>query len=121
MLKLTQELFGAPDPDMRRKGEEGTIGASTIMDFFAYSTKMTAERRAPSGRGSGKRQPNGKVKGCPLGDLKRVLLLIVATAGHDTKSSTIAGLARADRKSGPAGEAQGQSHLLSSAVDEMIR
>jgi len=123
MLKLTQELFGGADPDMRRKGEEGTIGANTIMEFFAYFNKMTAERRANPGEDLASVIANGKVKGCPLGDLETAsYYIIVATAGHDTTSSTIAGGLRAlIENPDQLAKLKANPDLLSSAIDEMIR
>jgi cytochrome P450 len=123
MLKLTQELFGGADPDMRRKDEESTIGLNTIMEFFAYFNKMTAERRAHPGEDLASVIANGKVKGCPLGDLETAsYYIIVATAGHDTTSSTIAGGLRAlIENPGEMAKLKANPELLSSAVDEMIR
>src|SRR3569832_476972 len=123
MLKLTQELFGGADPDMCCKGEEGTIGANTIMEFFAYFNKMTAERRANPGEDLASVIANGKVKGCPLGDLETAsYYIIVATAGHDTTSSTIAGGLRAlIENPDQLAKLKANPDLLSSAVDEMIR
>jgi cytochrome P450 len=63
------------------------------------------------------------VKGCPLGDLETAsYYIIVATAGHDTTSSTIAGGLRALIEN-PAELAKLKAHpeLLPGAVDEMFR
>ena len=65
MLKLTQELFGGGDPDMRR--EERDPGTNVIADFFMYFNKMTEERRAHPGEDLATVIANGKVNGCPLG------------------------------------------------------
>jgi cytochrome P450 len=121
MLKLTQELFGGTDPDMQRPDASETSNA--IFDFFQYFQSITAERRAKPGEDLASVIANGKVNGCPLGDIETAsYYIIVATAGHDTTSSTIAGglqalIANPDQmkrlKENPA--------LLNSAVDEMIR
>ena len=123
MLKLTQELFGGQDPDMKRAESESNTSTNTILDFFMYFNKMTAERRANPGEDLASVIANGKVNGCPLGDLETAsYYIIVATAGHDTTSSTIAGGLRAlidnpaelkKLKDNPA--------LIPQAVDEMIR
>jgi len=42
MLKLTQELFGADDPDLQRKVETEEERMQTIRDFFTYFIQMTA-------------------------------------------------------------------------------
>src|SRR3954469_4542477 len=49
MLKLTQELFGAEDPDIGRAGEDHTV-LEVMMDFVGYFTGLAADRRAnPTG------------------------------------------------------------------------
>ena len=122
MLKLTQELFGGTDPDMKRKETEGT-NTSTIMDFFVYFNKMSAERRANPGEDLASVIANGKVNGCPLGDLETAsYYIIVATAGHDTTSSTIAGGLRAlIENPDELAKLKANPDLLGSAVDEMFR
>jgi cytochrome P450 len=123
MLKLTQELFGGTDPDLKRKEIAEGTNTSAIMDFFVYFNKMTQERRACPGEDLGSVIANAKLKGCPLGDLETAsYYIIVATAGHDTTSSTIAGGLRALIEN-PAEMAKLKANpeLLGPAVDEMIR
>ena len=92
MLKLTQELFGADDPDMKREAETDEERMQTIMDFFAYFTAMTADRRANPGDDVATVIANATVDGEPIGDLEAMsYYIIVATAGHDTTSSSTAG------------------------------
>ena len=45
MLKLTQELFGAEDPDLQRKALSEEDRMQTITEFFAYFSAMTEDRR----------------------------------------------------------------------------
>lgn len=123
MLKLTQELFGGTDPDMKRKEPEGGANTSVIMDFFLYFNKMTADRRACPGEDLASVIANAKPAGCPLGDLETAsYYIIVATAGHDTTSSTIAGGLRAlIENPDELAKLKADPALLPSAVDEMIR
>jgi len=124
MLRLTQELFGGADPDMKRKDDSaGTVGTNTIMDFFVYFNKMTAERRACPGEDLASVIANAKLKDCPLGDLETAsYYIIVATAGHDTTSSTIAGGLRAlIENPDQMAKLKADPALLGPAVDEMIR
>lgn len=123
MLKLTQELFGGQDPDLKRTEQDGAAATSAIMDFFAYFGKMSADRRANPGEDLASVIANGKVNGCPLGDLEMAsYYIIVATAGHDTTSSTIAGGLRAlIENPGEMQKLKSNPALLGSAVDEMIR
>ncbi|MBI3678129.1 MAG: cytochrome P450 [Proteobacteria bacterium] len=123
MLKLTQELFGGADPDMKRKEDEGTVNTNTILDFFMYFNKMSAERRAHPGEDLASVIANGKVNGCPLGDLETAsYYIIVATAGHDTTSASIAGGLRAlIENPDQLAKLKANPDLLDSAVTEMIR
>jgi cytochrome P450 len=123
MLRLTQELFGGADPDMKRQDAQGTVGTNTIMDFFVYFNKMTAERRTCPGEDLASVIANAKLKGCPLGDLETAsYYIIVATAGHDTTSSTIAGGLRAlIENPDQLAKLKSDPGLLGPAVDEMIR
>ena len=44
MLKLTQELFGAEDPDIARLGEDQSM-LNVILDFVNYFTALAGDRR----------------------------------------------------------------------------
>ena len=52
MLQLTQELFGATDPDLKRRGDDATPEASAraiqavLADFFNYFNALTEDRKA---------------------------------------------------------------------------
>lgn len=92
MLKLTQELFGADDPDMQREIQTEEDRMQVIMDFVEYFTKMTADRRANPGDDVATVIANAEINGAPIGELEAMsYYIIVATAGHDTTSSSTAG------------------------------
>ena len=101
MLKLTQELFGSADPDVNRSGSDLTQGdaqtgvdtiQSVVMDFMTYFNAITEDRRASPRNDIASVIANGQVAGQPLGHLEAMsYYIIVATAGHDTTSSTTAG------------------------------
>jgi len=123
MLKLTQELFGGQDPDMKRPDELSNENSNVFLDFFTYFAQITAERRTHPGEDLATVIANGKINGCPLGDIETAsYYIIVATAGHDTTSSTMAGGLRALVEN-PAElkKLQENPAMLSTAVDEMIR
>jgi len=98
MLKLTQELFGSADPDLNRNAgamqdPEAALGAlqSVIADFVTYFNAITENRRAEPRDDVASVIANGKVGGEPLGVFEAMsYYIIVATAGHDTTSSTTA-------------------------------
>jgi cytochrome P450 len=100
MLKLTQELFGAQDQDVNRSGEDSTANVekaladiqAVLMDFFMYFNKITEARRALPTEDVATVIANAKLDGEPIGAFEAVsYYTIVATAGHDTTSSSTAG------------------------------
>jgi cytochrome P450 len=91
MLKLTQELFGSADSEFRRGATEGDQ-LPALMDMFAYFNAVTASRREHPTEDLSSAIANARIDGEPLSDIDTVsYYLIVATAGHDTTSSTISG------------------------------
>ena len=92
MLKLTQELFGADDPDLQRKNNDSSDRMATMMEFFAYFTQMTEDRRAKPGNDLASVIANARIDGELIGDAEAMgYYVIVATAGHDTTSSSTSG------------------------------
>jgi cytochrome P450 len=122
MLRLTQELFGNADPEVRR-GVDLVDLINVLGDFFAYFYALTAERRARPGEDLASVIANATIDGRPMGDTEMIsYYIIVATAGHDTTSSSIAGglqalLEHPDQLA----RLQADMSLLPTAVDEMIR
>jgi cytochrome P450 len=100
MLKLTQELFGAQDREMNRSGEEGMANVekaladlqNVLMDFFLYFNQITEARRAMPTDDVATVIANAKIDGQDIGAFEAVsYYTIIATAGHDTTSSSTAG------------------------------
>jgi cytochrome P450 len=100
MLKLTQELFGAQDQDVNRSGEDGAGNVekaladiqAVLMDFFLYFNKITEARRAMPTDDVATVIANAKLDGQDIGAFEAVsYYTIIATAGHDTTSSSTAG------------------------------
>ncbi len=99
MLKLTQELFGAADPELNRTGKERgdpkealAALSSTVAEFIEYFSAVTDDRRKTPRADIASVIANGKIDGEALGVLEAMsYYIIVATAGHDTTSSTTAG------------------------------
>ncbi|MEU5877123.1 cytochrome P450 [Spirillospora sp. NPDC047279] len=122
MLKLTQELFGGDDSDLQR-GTTPEEQLAVLLDFFAYFQELTTARRENPTDDLASAIANARVDGEPLNDFDTAsYYVIIATAGHDTTSSTISGGLRAlidnpdqlDRLRADPG-------LMPLAVDEMIR
>jgi cytochrome P450 len=100
MLKLTQELFGAADPELGRGGEdpfsmpkqEREFDFGVITDFFEYFRRLSEERRRNPTEDLASLIANSRIDGEPISDLEAMsYYIIVATAGHDTTSSSTAG------------------------------
>jgi len=122
MLRLTQELFGADDPDFERIGENEQMMA-VIMDVIGLFTGLNAERREHPTSDLATVIANGRIDGAPLEDMDTYgYYLIVATAGHDTTSSAIAGGMQALLEHPEQlARLQADPSLLDNACDEMVR
>jgi cytochrome P450 len=122
LLKLTQELFGASDPELAR-GTTPEELLLTLQDFFQYFMALTEARRADPTDDLASVIANAEVDGGPIGIFEAVsYYVIVATAGHDTTSSSIAGglhalLEHPDQLQ----RLRDDPSLVTTAVDEMIR
>lgn len=123
MLKLTQELFGGSDPDIQRSFEPADF-LNVVTDFEAYFAELTRARREHPTDDVASLIANATVDGEPIPEHDaNGYYMIVATAGHDTTSSSTAGglLALMENpaeltklRADPAG-------LMPTAIDEMIR
>jgi cytochrome P450 len=98
MLKLTQELFGPQDPDTARDRDALTpeqfsrMIAAVVKDFGTYFAKITTERRLNPRDDLASVIANAKINGDYLPEHDATsYYMIVATAGHDTTSSSTAG------------------------------
>jgi len=123
MLKLTQELFGSSDPDNQRSFAPEDF-FQVVGDFEKYFNKLTAARRANPTDDVASLIANAEVNGRPLPEIDaNGYYIIIATAGHDTTSASIAGglhalLENPEQMQKLGADPQG---LLPSAIDEMIR
>jgi cytochrome P450 len=122
LLKLTQELFGGDDEELRRGATPEDLMA-TLIDFFAYFQNITDTRRATPTDDLASAIANARVDGAYLSDFDTAsYYVIVATAGHDTTSSTISGgLHALIEHPGELARLRDDQALLPYAVDEMIR
>jgi cytochrome P450 len=139
MLQMTQEIFGPQDPDVIARSKNITTGTSsftgsasgnaqvdllaTVQLFFDYFRGVTADRRANPRDDLASVIANGIIDGAPIGELEATsYYAIVATAGHDTTSSTAAGgLLQLIRNPDQMALLKADPGLLPGAVEEMIR
>jgi cytochrome P450 len=122
MLMLTQELFGGDDEELRRSTDlEEQF--NVLLDFFNYFSQLTESRRAEPTEDLASVLANARLDGDYLPDMDLAsYYVIIATAGHDTTSSTIAGgLHALLRHPDELARLQGDLSLLPTAVEEMIR
>jgi cytochrome P450 len=91
MLKLTQQLFGGADEDMKRSDEE-TLDSNVIADFFNYFTTLTEDRRKNPTDDVASVIASANYNGEPIGHLEAMsYYTIISTAGHHTTSASKAG------------------------------
>ncbi|HEX4250380.1 MAG TPA: cytochrome P450 [Pseudonocardia sp.] len=129
MLKLTQELFGTTDPDEQRSDValEPDVAArmwrAAIADFSAYFNELSAARRREPTDDLASLIANAKVDGEYLTEsFVNGYYIAIATAGHDTTSSTVAGAIQALARFPEQLEAvRSDLGLVSSLVDEAVR
>jgi hypothetical protein len=98
MLRLTQELFGAQDPDTKRFQDALTheqfaqMLIAVVQDFSAYFEAISADRRAHPRDDLATLIANAEFDGAPMPPFEATgYYTNIATAGHDTTSSSTAG------------------------------
>ncbi|THD77113.1 MAG: cytochrome P450 [Phenylobacterium sp.] len=129
MLKLTQELFGAADPELTRQDdlnkppEEREFDMGVITDFFMYFRALSERKRAEPTDDLASLIANAQVDGQPLSDLEAMsYYIIVATAGHDTtSSSTATAMWELAKNPGELAKLRADPSLIPGLVDESIR
>jgi cytochrome P450 len=100
MLALTQQLFGSEDADLKREPTPGMTRAEEhaqiYRDFFTYFSQLAAARRAEPRDDVASVIANAVIDGKPIDDFETMsYYVVIATAGHDTTSSSTAGALQA--------------------------
>lgn len=99
MLTLTQQLFGARDPELSRKSEAMSdpataigIFQSVLGDFYGYFSEISSARREEPTGDFATVIANAVIGGRPITDREaNDMYILVATAGHDTTSASTSG------------------------------
>jgi cytochrome P450 len=122
LLSLTQELFGGDDSEFRR-GATPEEQLNVLLEFFSYFNDLTAARRANPTEDLASAIANARVDGEPLSDIDTAsYYVIIATAGHETTSVTIAGGLRAlIENPDQLTRLTDNPNLMGLATEEMIR
>ena len=130
MLMLTQELFGASDPELGRKPAEAEpeaeaqrIDMGVLTDFINYFSQFSEAKRANPSDDLGSLIANSKIDGEPISHFEAMsYYIIVATAGHDTTSSSTAGaIWGLTQNPGELAKLHADPKLIPGLVDESIR
>jgi cytochrome P450 len=97
--------------------------ATTVDEFMDYFGVLIANRRARPTEDLASLIANARVDDAPIGDLEALsYYILIATAGHDTTSSTISGgLLALIRHPDQMAKLRAEPGLMSSAIDEMVR
>lgn len=89
VLRATQQLLNASDPDLRRSEQ---YGVETVTELFEYYVDVVRHRRRRPGEDLVSVIANARIDGKPLGPVETLsYLLIVTIAGHETTSASISG------------------------------
>ena len=123
MMMLTQQLFGQEDPDLQRGTGSREDQEAVLLDFYGYFTQLTLARREHPTEDLASLIANGLIDDAPMPDLETLgYYVIVATAGHDTTSSAMAGgLEALLRNPEQLAKLQANPELINNAVEEMLR
>lgn len=99
MLRLTQEMFGPQDPDTAKAmaaldaSQYSAIVQGAVDGLTAYFSAISDDRRTNPRDDLATLIANAVINGEPIGTAEEVgYYIIVATAGHDTTSSSISGI-----------------------------
>jgi len=124
MLRLTQGLFGAADPEyLGDLSDPFAMITDAIGEFEEYFAALAADRREAPRDDLATVIATATVEGCPM-DRHATMwyFTIVATAGHDTTSFALAGgLEALIRHPAQVRALQDDPSLVANAAEEMIR
>jgi cytochrome P450 len=129
VLKLTRELLGAQDPEYSRMGQHvdatkmAADMAKVFADFTRYFTDILEDRRREPRDDVASLIAQGMIDGEPLTATDAVgYYTTLATAGHDTTSSTLAGaIAGLCEFPEELHKAKADSRLIPGLVEEALR
>lgn len=129
MLKMTQEFFGSKDPEEQRSDIEVTPDMAArqfhrvIREYYDYFTPMTQDRRANPRDDLMSVIANAEIDGEPISDFfANGYYITIATAGHDTTSSTTGvGMKALCEDPSQFERLKADPSLITSFVDEAVR
>ncbi|MFN8600996.1 MAG: cytochrome P450 [Candidatus Binatia bacterium] len=124
ILKLTNQLFAADDPELQRKAENRQQAIMELgMELFHMFDAIIQDRRANPRDDLASLYANATVNGEPMGVMDTLgYYLITFTAGHDTtKNSLAGGMCALAQNPDQFAALQKRPELIGTAVDEVVR
>jgi cytochrome P450 len=123
MLRLTQEVFGNADAELAREGAADDGWAQALFELAGYFGEIIEDRRANPTGDLATVIANASLDGEPMDVIDQIsYYLIIATAGHDTTSASMAGGLRAlAEHPDQLARLQADPSLLTTAVEEILR
>ena len=124
ILRLTNELFAADDPDLQRPGEDRTQALMELgMEFYQLFNGIIEDRRANPRDDLATVLANGTIDGSPMEMMETLgYFLIIFSAGHDTTKNALVGGMRAFLENpDQLAMLRANPDLVDSAVEEIVR
>lgn len=123
MLRLSKEINGAQDPELKRSDSEGEHMIAVVGEMAKFFAELAAERRRAPRNDLASLIANATIDGSPLSEADVFgYYLAITVAGHDTTSaSTAAGLQALIENPAELARLRAHPELLPLAVDEMVR
>jgi cytochrome P450 len=125
VLRLTQQLFAADDPEFKRTEENPEQAFRALgIEFLTFFGKIIAEKRANRDGNLASVLANAELDGARMGDIETLgYYLITFTAGHDTTRNSMAGgmLALVQNPAERAKLRAAPQARVADAVEEIVR
>ncbi len=124
ILRLTNELFAADDPELQREGEDRDEAMKALgLELFQLFNGIIEDRRANPRDDLASVLANGKVDGQPMGPMETFgYYLITFSAGHDTtKNALVTGMNALVDHPEQLAALRANPKLVESAVEEIVR
>jgi len=124
ILRLTNELFGADDPDMQREGENRREATQALgLELFQLFSSIIEDRRQNPKDDLATILATAEIDAKPMGPMETFgYFLIVFSAGHDTTKNALAGGLRAlFENPGEFQKLRDDPTLVAKAVEEIVR
>lgn len=124
ILRVTNELFAADDPDLQRSAEDRNHAIRDLgFELFEFFSKIIEERRSNPGDDLASIIANAQIDGEPMGAMETFgYCLIIFTAGHDTtKNALVGGMNALLDNPSELARLRADAGVVRTAVEEAVR